>query len=246
MMYALRAVLVFVLCVQVHTKEPKGKDAAAAQAEGSGGDIQKIAMDLADKANKAYADGDMDAAATHFSKLDEYIGVVHSMGIMNLAVVYTQQNKLVLALQTYRKATKRYPEDASVFLSFCRFGANLVNMKIYDMMASDELIAVCNHAVKFDPANAEALIVLGSAYTLQMKFSDAWPILEKAINKAKKNKNFGQHQQALTNLVLANLRGARPAEALRWSKELVSVKYHGGRPNRFYMVMYCAGGFEPN
>ena len=78
---------------------------------------------------------------------------------------------------------ERYPADATVFLSFCRFGANLVNMKIYDMMDKTELISVCNNAVKLDPTNAEALIVLGSAYTLQMKFSAAWHVKEPAKSK---------------------------------------------------------------
>lgn len=67
----------------------------------------------------------------------------------------------------------------------------------------------------------EASVLLGSVYVLQMRFSEAWPILERAVKQTKKGTKLRElHQQALTNLALANLRGARPKEALKYSRRL--------------------------
>ena len=84
----LRALLAVVLCARAHAgSKPKAASPAAAgpgpagtasagadsAADKASADLQKIAMELADKANQAYAAGDMDKAAVHFAKLDEWV-----------------------------------------------------------------------------------------------------------------------------------------------------------------------------
>eukprot|EP00039_Didymoeca_costata_P009777 m.130221 g.130221 ORF g.130221 m.130221 type:complete len:650 (-) comp14599_c0_seq6:43-1992(-) len=187
-------------------------------------DIQQQAQELAGKAQAAFSKGDLNDAAKQFKKLDDLIGKVTPMALNNLAVVYTQQHKVSKADKTYKKAMKRFPKDAETFLSYCRFGAGLMQMKLTEKIESSSLLKSCRKAVDLAPKNLEALIVLGSVYTLQMDFASSWPILEKAVKIGKKKKDqVHLYEQALTNLALANLRGARPEEALRWSKELAKL-----------------------
>lgn len=65
--------------------------------------------------------------------------------------------------------------------------------------------------------------MLGSSLTLEMRFEEAWPVLEKAVKMAAKVGDKPAHVQGLTNLVLALLRGARPKDALKQAKKLYKL-----------------------
>ena len=174
------------------------------------------------KATEAFQSGDLDTAAKLFVKLDDLVGHVLPLGLTNLAVVYTQANKHNKALKTYKKLAKRFPNDASVIFQYCRFGVNVVNMKQPAVKIEKSLLeTVCMKALEMNSADPEAAMLLGSFYVLMMDFAKSWPVLELAVDmSAEEAKHRAVHQQALTNLALSNLRGARQEEALKHSRKL--------------------------
>jgi tetratricopeptide (TPR) repeat protein len=174
------------------------------------------------KATEAFQSGDLDTAAKLFVKLDDLVGHVLPLGLTNLAVVYTQANKHNKALKTYKKLAKRFPNDASVIFQYCRFGVNVVNMKRPAVKIEKSLLeTVCMKSLEMNSADPEAAMLLGSFYVLMMDFAKSWPVLELAVDmSAGEAKHRAVHQQALTNLALSNLRGARPEEALKHSRKL--------------------------
>ena len=89
-------------------------------------------------------------------------------------------------------------------------------------------------AVELAPGELEPLITLGSTYTLEMQFSKAWPVLKRVTKMAVKAGNPDAHVQALTNLVLALLRGAEPNQALKYAKKLYKLNKADARTTEVY------------
>eukprot|EP00038_Savillea_parva_P018641 m.24692 g.24692 ORF g.24692 m.24692 type:complete len:693 (-) comp4181_c0_seq1:4209-6287(-) len=185
-------------------------------------DIQSDAIALNEKASIAFQSGDLSKAAKHFRALDKLVGSVTPVGLTNLAVVYTQANQHAKALKTYKKAVKKFPHDASVALQYCRFGANILNVKRAPIkMDSALVVTVCKKSLKLNPDEPEAAVLLGSVYTLMMQFDKAMPVLRTAVDTCRDNPTRrAMHNQALTNLALSELRAGHPQQALQHTQEL--------------------------
>ena len=60
---------------------------------------------------------------------------------------------------------------------YCRFGANIVNMKRPPIKISKVLLeSVCKKSLEMNSADPEAAILLGAFYVLMMDFAKSWPV----------------------------------------------------------------------
>eukprot|EP00041_Stephanoeca_diplocostata_P038695 m.1543946 g.1543946 ORF g.1543946 m.1543946 type:complete len:669 (+) comp25256_c0_seq48:146-2152(+) len=185
-----------------------------------GNDLQSQALRINQEASAAFAAGDIETAVKKFKELDALIGHALPMGLTNLAVVYTSSGNHDKAHAVYKTLIKRFPKDGDAHMHYCRFGANSMNAKGQQAVVPyEDLVRVCTKATTLVQNNTEALVVLGSVHVLQLQFTRAWPVLERAV-RASIGHEGPVHQQALTNLALANLRGGRTEQALEWSMQL--------------------------
>eukprot|EP00045_Choanoeca_perplexa_P012027 m.129691 g.129691 ORF g.129691 m.129691 type:complete len:651 (+) comp15857_c0_seq1:3-1955(+) len=173
----------------------------------------------------AFQAGKLNKAERIFKQLAKDVPSIPNP-LTNLGVVYEKQGNMKAARKVLLKALKNFPEDHEVAITTCRFGATALNRKVYDTLTQAELLKACKRAHELKPDDFESITLLGSTYVLLMNFVEAVKVLEQAVELVEGTDNKEGHRQVLTNLALANLRGARPIQALEVTDELASLYGH--------------------
>ena len=144
----------------------------------------------------------------------------------NLAIAEAAVGNVSLALKTYNKMIKKFPDDADTYLRYCRFLASILNQPGFTNKLNlqiQDVTSICIKSIELSPDLPEPLETLGAVYTLMAMYKEGIQTTETWLEKFEDKVDLKHTISVKSNFALTLLRSGNYQKAWKVSKEVMDV-----------------------